>query len=76
MQLNTRLTIRSAYPYLLSGTWLAAPTTHFVSFARAILSRGADFGIICPQFLALIAVGCMFFVQALIRFRKTVGSTI
>ena len=53
---------------------LVAPTTHFVSLAQAILYRGAGFSIVWPQFLALIAIGSVFFVLALSRFRKTIGS--
>lgn len=56
------------------GIMLAAPTTHFVSLAQAILYRGAGFSIVWPQFLALIAIGNVFFVLALTRFRKTIGS--
>ena len=51
-----------------------APTTHFVALAQAILYRGADIGIVWPQFLALIAIGSVFFGLALSRFRKTIGS--
>ncbi|MBS1212688.1 MAG: 2-oxoglutarate dehydrogenase, partial [Proteobacteria bacterium] len=36
---------------------LAAPTTHFVAVAQAILYRGAGFGIVWPRFLALIVIG-------------------
>jgi ABC-2 type transport system permease protein len=53
---------------------LAAPTTHFVSLAQAILYRGAGFGIAWPEFLALLAIGSVFFVLALGRFRKTISS--
>jgi len=53
---------------------LAAPTTHFVAFAQAILYRGAGFSIVWPEFLALIAIGGVFFVLALVRFRQTISS--
>jgi len=53
---------------------LAAPTTHFVALAQAILYRGAGFSIVWPEFLALIGIGGVFFVMALSRFRKTIGS--
>jgi ABC-2 type transport system permease protein len=53
---------------------LMAPTTHFVSLAQAILYRGADFRIVWPEFLALIAIGNIFFLLALARFRKIISS--
>lgn len=53
---------------------LDEPTTHFVSLAQAILYRGAGFGIAWPEFLALLAIGSVFFVLALGRFRKTISS--
>ena len=51
-----------------------APTTHFVSLAQAILYRGADITIVWPQCLALLAIGSVFFMLALSRFRKTIGT--
>jgi ABC-2 type transport system permease protein len=50
-----------------------APTTHFVSFAQAILYRGAGLDVVWPQFLAIIAIGGALFAGALARFRLTVG---
>lgn len=35
----------------------ATPAAHFGALARAILYRGAGFGIVFPEFLALIAIG-------------------
>jgi hypothetical protein len=45
------------------------PSTHFVSFARAILYRDAGFVVVWPHFLAVAAIGGLFFVTALFRFR-------
>jgi ABC-2 type transport system permease protein len=53
---------------------LVAPTTHFVSLAQGILYRGADISMVWPQFLALFAIGSVFFVITLSRFRKTISS--
>jgi len=50
---------------------MAAPTTHFVSLAQAILFRGAGLAVVWLQLLAIIAIGSLFFVSALMRFRKT-----
>jgi ABC-2 type transport system permease protein len=52
---------------------LVAPTTHFVELAQAILFRGADLTIIWPQLLALAAIGSLFFLGALARFRKALA---
>jgi ABC-2 type transport system permease protein len=67
-------TPRESMPELVQNIMLAAPTTHFVSLAQAILYRGAGFSIVWPQFLALIAIGSIFFILALSRFRKTISS--
>jgi len=50
-----------------------APTTHFVSLAQAILYRGADFSIVWPQMLALLAIGLVLFSLSLIWFRNSLG---
>ena len=58
-------------------TWLQhvmrlSPSTHFVSFAQGILYRGAGFDVVWPQFAAVSGIGAVFFVGALLRFRKMV----
>ncbi|MOA57611.1 Inner membrane transport permease YhhJ [compost metagenome] len=52
---------------------LAAPTTHFVALAQAILYRGAGLDIVWPQLLAIIGIGAAFFTAALTRFRRTIS---
>ncbi len=71
--LSGGFTPRESMPELLRNIMLAAPTTHFVSLAQAILYRGADFGIVWPQLVALLCIGVFFFLWALSRFRKTIG---
>ncbi|WP_157200417.1 ABC transporter permease, partial [Methylomonas lenta] len=68
------MTPRESMPELVQNIMLAAPTTHFVSLTQAILYRGAGISIVWPQFLALTAIGSVFFVLALTRFRKTISS--
>ena len=53
---------------------LAAPTTHFVSIAQALLFRGADIASIWPNFLAIIVIGIVFFLLALMLFRKSLAA--
>lgn len=65
-------TPRESMPVLVQQVMLLAPTTHFVSFAQAILYRGAGFSIVWPQFLAIIVIGAAFFLGTLTRFRKTI----
>lgn len=72
--LSGGLTPRESMPELVQNIMLVAPTTHFVSLSQAILYRGAGISIIWPQLFALIAIGSVFFVLALTRFRKTIGS--
>ena len=66
-------TPRESMPQAVQDIMLTMPTTHFVSLAQAILYRGADFSIVWPQFMTLLAIGGGFFTLALLRFRKTIG---
>ena len=47
-------------PALLRIIMQASPSTHFVSFAQAILYRGAGFDVVWPQFLAVAGIGALF----------------
>lgn len=67
--LSGGITPRESMPELVQTLMLAAPTTHFVSMAQAILYRGAGLGVVWPQLLALVAIGAVFFSAALVRFR-------
>jgi ABC-2 type transport system permease protein len=58
--------------------WLAkfmqiSPSTHFVAFAQAILYRGAGLDVVWTQFLAVAAIGALFFGVAILRFRSVVA---
>jgi ABC-2 type transport system permease protein len=61
-------------PQIVQSLMLAAPTTHFVSIAQAILYRGAGFDVVWPAFLALAGIGLVFFIAALLLFRKSLAS--
>ena len=50
-----------------------ASSAHFVSFAQAILYRGVGFGVVWQDFAAVLFIGMVFFIGALMRFRKTVS---
>jgi len=62
-------------PPWLSTIMQASPTVHFVSFAQAILYRGAGLGVVWKQFVLVILAGGLFFGLALFRFRKVVSQT-
>ncbi len=59
--------------------WLAtivqvSPTAHFVSFAQAILYRGAGLAVVWPQFVTVALIGGVFLGLALLRFRKVTAA--
>lgn len=60
-------------PPLLQAIMQAVPSTHFVSFAQAILFRGAGIDIVWPQFALVTAIGGIFFAFAAARFRKSIA---
>ena len=65
-------TPRESMPQFVQDVMLAAPTTHFVALAQAILFRGAGLEVVWPQFLALVAIGLILFGLSLARFRRTI----
>jgi ABC-2 type transport system permease protein len=67
-------TPRESMPDLVQYLMLAAPNTHFVMLAQAILFRGAGFAVVWAQFLALLLIGTGLFFLSLARFRKTIGT--
>ncbi len=48
------------------------PTPHFVDFSQAVLFRGADFSIVWPELAAMTAIGSVYFVFSLKRFRQVI----
>ncbi|MDV6320765.1 ABC transporter permease, partial [Chromohalobacter sp. HP20-39] len=71
--LSGGVTPRESMPALVRWVMEAAPTTHFVAAAQAILYRGAGLAVVWPQLLAVAAIGCLLFIAALSRFRKTIS---
>ncbi len=57
-------------PPWLATAMQASPSTHFVSFAQAILYRGAGIDVVWPQFLIVALIGGLFFGLAMLRFRS------
>jgi ABC-2 type transport system permease protein len=71
--LSGGMTPRDSMPEALQIIMLAAPTTHFVRFAQAILYRGAGLDVVWGDFVAITALGVVFFSIALARFRGAVA---
>jgi len=63
-------------PPWLSTLAQASPTTHFVSFAQAILYRGAAFAVVWPEFVIVALIGALFLSLALLRFRKVTAPAV
>jgi len=61
-------------PLWLATLAQASPTTHFVSYAQAILYRGAGFAVVWPQFVVVALIGGLFLSLALLRFRKVTAA--
>jgi ABC-2 type transport system permease protein len=60
-------------PEVVQTLMLAAPATHFVMLAQAILYRGAGLATVWPQCLVLIAIGAFLFGFTLARFRRSLS---
>ena len=66
----------SSTPMESMPTWLQnilqiAPTSHFVSFAQAVLYRGAGLDIVWPQLVAMTVISGVIFAISGLRFRRT-----
>ncbi|HVX79051.1 MAG TPA: ABC transporter permease [Bradyrhizobium sp.] len=66
--------LESMPPWLVT-IMQASPSTHFVSFAQAILYRGAGLDVVWPEFLAVGGIGALFLALSILRFRASVNST-
>jgi ABC-2 type transport system permease protein len=71
--LSGGFTPRESMPQAVQDMMLAAPTTHFVMLAQAILYRGAGFDLVWPEFVAIWVIGTILFFAALFRFRKSIA---
>ena len=72
--LSGGITPRESMPQIVQNIMQVAPTTHFVSLAQAILYRGAGFDVVWPSFLAIVAIGVVFFTLSLALFRKSLAT--
>lgn len=58
-------------PRILQVVMQGVASTHFVSFAEAILFRGAGLGLVYRDYLAVAGLGALFFVLSVLRFRSS-----
>jgi ABC-2 type transport system permease protein len=72
--LSGGMTPRESMPQIVQWIMQAAPTTHFVTLAQAILYRGAGLAVVWQQFAALAVIGATLFALSLARFRRTLGA--
>lgn len=72
--LSGGVTPRESMPEIVQNIMLMAPTTHFVTLAQAVLYRGAGFTVVWPSFIAIGAIGSVFFFLALAMFRKSLAA--
>jgi ABC-2 type transport system permease protein len=66
--------IESMPPWLTKAVDIS-PTVHFVSFAQAILYRGAGFSIVWPRFAVVALIGGVFLALSLWRFRSVTAAS-
>jgi len=73
--LSGGVTPQEAMPPVLRFIMQAAPSTHFTSFAQAVLYRGAGLSIVWPQIAAMAVIGILLFLMAVWRFRATMSAS-
>jgi len=73
--LSGGVTPQESMPEAIRHIMAATPTTYFVRLAQGILYRGAGLAEVWHDLLMMTGVGAVFFLVALIRFRKAVTQT-
>jgi ABC-2 type transport system permease protein len=74
----TQLLSGSSTPMESMPVWLqyvmrtVSPTPHFVSFAQAVLFRGADLTLVWRPLVAMLIIGAVYFFVAPSRFRRVI----
>ena len=74
----TQLLSGSSTPMESMPVWLQyvmrtiSPTPHFVSFAQAVLFRGADITLVWRPLVAMLIIGSVYFFFAMSRFRRVI----
>jgi ABC-2 type transport system permease protein len=68
--LSGGVTPRESMPLAIQIIMSAAPNTHFVMLAQAVLFRGAGLDVVWPQLAALLVISALLFAFSLRRFRQ------
>jgi ABC-2 type transport system permease protein len=61
-------------PPLLRSIMEASPSTHFVSYAQAILYRGAGLDLVWREYAGVGVAGALFLWLGVVRFRKALNA--
>ncbi len=64
--------VESQPQWLQYVTWFL-PSRHYMSFAEAVVYRGAGLDIVWPEFLLVSGLGLVFFVASLVLFRRAIS---
>lgn len=64
---------RETMPWIFYALGASLPATYFISLARAIILRGANFFEYWPHLLILIVMSVLLFILCALRFRKKIG---
>ncbi len=72
--LSGAYTPRDSMPVPLQLIMQLSPSTHFVSFAQAVLFRDAGLSVVWRDFSAVVILGALFLILAHARFRKVMSS--
>lgn len=67
-------TALESMPIWLQHAMQFVPSTHFVAFSQAVLFRGANFAIAWPDMAKMFAIGAVYSVFTLFRFRKMLAA--
>ena len=72
--LSGGVTPRESMPVAVQYIMQAAPTTHFVALAQAVLYRGAGLAVVWPRLVAIVGLGGVFFLISLSLFRRSLAA--
>ncbi|WP_428036854.1 ABC transporter permease [Amphritea sp.] len=73
IMLSGGLTPIESQPEIIQPLTWFLPSRHYMSFAQAVIFRGAGLSIIWPQLLTMIALGAIFFSASLALFRRSIA---
>jgi ABC-2 type transport system permease protein len=66
--------VKSQPEWLQQITWFL-PSRHYISFAQAVVYRGAGLEIVWPELLAVAVMGLTFLIAALLMFRRAIAAS-